>query len=193
MQNRILTILGGLAFASLATTEAAAQAPHFGSPFAPGPYIGAAAGQSKFDTDCSSFFSCDKKDTAWKLYGGARINDVFGWEAGYTDFGKIAASGGETEAWAANLSALVGVPIGDRFSVFAKGGGLYGRTDVSASPSTLFDTGHKSGWGWTYGLGASVGITPTLSVRVDWDRYKLDFAGGRRDVDALMAGLQMRF
>ena len=46
----------------------------------------------------------------------------------------------------------------------------------------LFDTGHKSGWGWTYGVGASLGITPTLSARVDWDRYKLDF--GRRFVES---------
>jgi len=193
MQKRILASLTGLALAGLAATDAAAQAPRFGSPFSTGPYLGASAGQSKFDTDCSSFFSCDRKDTGWKIYGGAKVNDIFGWEAGYTDFGKIAASGGETEAWAANLSALIGVPIGDRFSIFAKGGGLYGRTDVSASPSTLFDTGHKSGWGWTYGVGASVGLTPTLSARVDWDRYKLDFANGRSDVDMLSAGVQFRF
>jgi len=164
----------------------------FGSPNS-GPYIGASGGQSKFRTECSSLFNCDRKDTAWKIYGGSKANDVVGFELGYTDFGKIHTSGGNTDAWAANLSALVGVPFGDRFNIFAKGGGVYGRTDVDASPSTLLDTGHKSGWGWTYGVGASFAFTRNLLGRVDWDRYKLDFVGGEHDVDFLSAGLQLRF
>ena len=183
MQKQIAAGLASVAFALVAPV-AHAQ---------PGSYLGIAGGQSKFDTDCSSLFSCDKKDTAWKLYGGSKINDVFGVELGYTDFGKIRASGGDTKAWAANASLLAGLPIGERFSVFGKLGGVYGRTDVNASPSTLFDTGHKSGWGATYGVGAAVGVTQNLQVRVDYDRYKLDFVGGRRDIDLLTAGVQYRF
>ena len=30
-------------------------------------------------------------------------------------------------------------------------------------------------------------------VRADWDRYKLDFIGGEKDVDMLSGGLQLRF
>ena len=48
---------------------------------------------------------------------------------------------------------MAGAPLGERFGVFGKVGGLYGHTDVTADPDTLFDTGHKSGWGWTYGSG----------------------------------------
>jgi len=36
-------------------------------------------------------------------------------------------------------------------------------------------------------------ITPALQLRADWDRYKLDFVVGERDVDMLSAGLQFRF
>jgi opacity protein-like surface antigen len=86
-----------------------------------------------------------------------------------------------------------GVPIGDRFNIFAKGGGLYGRTDLSVSRSSLFEQGDKNGWGWTYGVGAAFRVTPTVDIRVDWDRYRLDFAGGDRDIDAAMAGVQVRF
>jgi opacity protein-like surface antigen len=156
-------------------------------------HVGVSGGESKFRTECSSLFDCDRKDTAWKVYGGGSFNDWLGMELGYTDFGKIRASGGDTDAWAANASLTAGVPIGDRFSVFAKGGALYGRTDVQASAASLIETGHKTGWGWTYGAGAALGITPAVQLRVDWDRYKLDFAGGRRDVDMLSAGVQMRF
>jgi opacity protein-like surface antigen len=105
----------------------------------------------------------------------------------------VRASGGDTKAWAANVSLTAGVPIGNRFDIFAKGGGIYGRTDVSADPSTLFDRGRKSGWGTTYGAGASFAITPNWLIRADWDRYHMDFVGGRRDVDMASAGVAYRF
>jgi OOP family OmpA-OmpF porin len=160
-------------------------------------YIGASGGESKFRTDCRNgvtrFFECDKRDTGFKVYAGGKMNDVFGLEVGYTDFGRIRASGGDTDAWAVPITLTAGTPLGARFGILGKVGGLYGRTDVTADPETLFDTGHKSGWGWTYGAGATFAITPAVQLRADWDRYKLDFVGGRRDVDMLTAGLQMRF
>jgi OOP family OmpA-OmpF porin len=158
-------------------------------------YIGASAGESKFRTDCAAtnVFSCDKRDTGFKIYTGGRINEILGVELGYTDFGKIAASGGDTKAWAVPLTVLAGVPLGEQFHIFAKLGGLYGRTDVDASPTTLVDRGHKNGWGWTWGAGATFQVMKNLDIRVDWDRYKLDFVGGRRDVDMLSGGVQYRF
>jgi OOP family OmpA-OmpF porin len=156
-------------------------------------HVGVSGGQSKFRTDCSSFFECDKKDTAWKVYAGGSVNDILGFEAGYTDFGKIKANGGDTKAWAGNLSLLAGFPIGDRASVFAKGGGVYGKTDVRASAQGLLEHDNRTGWGYTWGFGGALGITRTVQVRLDWDRYKLDFVGGRRDVDLLSAGVQLRF
>ena len=105
-------------------------------------YIGVSGGESKFRADCSSLFTCDTKDTAWKVYGGSGVNDILGVELAYTDFGKIRVNGGDVKAWAGTLSLTAGIPIGDRFKVFAKGGGLYGRTDVNAPPDTLFNTGH---------------------------------------------------
>ena len=157
-------------------------------------YVGASAGESKFDNNCgrTDIFACDQRDTAWKVYAGGKTGDIVGLEAGYTDFGRVQASGGETRAWAATLALTAGVPI-DRFSVFGKLGGLYGRTNVSADPSTLFDTGHKSGWGWTYGVGGTFAFTQNIALRVDWDRYRMDFVGGRQDMDMASAGLQFRF
>jgi opacity protein-like surface antigen len=156
-------------------------------------HVGVSGGQSKFRTDCSTLFDCDKKDTGWKVYGGGSVNDILGFEIGYTDFGKIRASGGDTEANAGNLSLVLGVPIGDRFSLFAKAGGVYGRTDVKASTTALVRSGDEKGWGSTWGVGGALGIARNVQVRIDWDRYKLDFAGGRRDVDFLSAGVQMKF
>lgn len=157
--------------------------------------LGVSGGESKFRNDCrsSDVFKCDHRDSAWKVYAGGNFNRITGLEFGYTDFGRIAASGGQTRAWAANVSLTAGVPIGDRFDIFAKGGGIYGRTDVSADPSTLLDTGHKAGWGYTYGVGAAFAITPQWQIRADWDRYNLDFIGGSKDIDMASAGVQFRF
>jgi len=157
--------------------------------------LGVSGGESKFRNDChdADVFHCDHRDSAWKAYATGQFNRNLGLEFGYTDFGKVAASGGDTKAWAANISLIAGVPIGARWDIFAKGGGIYGRTDVSADPSTLFDTGHKSGWGYTYGVGASFAITPQWAIRADWDRYNLDFVGGSKDVDMASAGVQFRF
>lgn len=157
--------------------------------------LGVSGGESKFETDCRNVnvFSCDKRDTAWKVYAGGRFNRNFGLEFGYSDFGKVRASGGDTKAYAFNASLVAGVPIGDRFDIFAKGGGIYSRTDVNAAPDTLFDRGHKSGWGTTYGVGATFAVTPRWDIRVDWDRYNMDFVGGSRDVDLASAGVQFRF
>ena len=157
-------------------------------------YLGASAGESKFRSDCAKVdvFACDKRDTAWRVYAGGKMNNIFGLEAGYTDFGKVQASGGDTKAWAAGLTLLAGVPI-DRFNIFGKLGGYYGKTDVSASAESLVQTGHKTGWAWSAGVGGSFDITRNLQVRLDWDRYRLDFVGGARDVDMASAGLAIRF
>jgi OOP family OmpA-OmpF porin len=187
--------IGTAALATLASGNVLAQSSQWPSPMYKDSwgYIGASAGQSHYRTDCSSAFNCDRKDTGFKVYGGGRIYDMLGFELGYTDFGKMQASGGDTEAWASGLSLVAGIPIGERFAIFAKGGGVYGKTDVRASAASLVQTGHKTGWGTTYGVGAALGVTRAVQVRVDWDRYNLDFAGGSRDVDMVSAGVQMRF
>jgi OOP family OmpA-OmpF porin len=156
-------------------------------------YVGASAGQSDFRTNCSSTFNCDQKDSAWKVQAGGNFNQVFGIELGYTDFGHMQAFGGDTEANATSISLTAGVPLGERFALFAKGGGAYGRTDVTASPTVPVATGKKSGWGSTWGVGGAFAVTRNVLVRVDWDRYKLYFVGGDHDVDLLSAGLQLRF
>ena len=94
-------------------------------------YIGASAGRSDFRTDCPDLFDCEKHDTGWKLYGGGTWNEVWGLEAGDSEFGKTNAGGGDVKAWAGNLSLTAGVPIGDRFRIFAKGGGTSSKTPTS--------------------------------------------------------------
>jgi len=194
-KTRMITALTALGL--LASGSAFAQAP-YSAPWRGDfwGYVGASGGESKFRTECSrtlTLFECERKDTGFKVYAGGRMNAVLGLEVGYTDFGRIRASGGDTDAWAVPVSLIAGWPLGNRFGLLGKVGGLYGRTDVTASIDSLTETGHKSGWGWTYGAGATFAVSQAVQIRADWDRYKLDFVGGRKDVDMLTAGLQVRF
>lgn len=196
MLKRIIpaAIAAGLLASPAAFAQSAYNAPWRGDFWG---YIGASAGQSKFRNECSrtiTQFECDRKDTGFKVYAGGKMNEVLGLEIGYTDFGTIRVLGGETEAWAVPITLTAGVPIGNRFNVFAKGGGLYARTDVSVDlADSVTARGDKNGWGWTYGAGMTFAVTPQVQLRADWDRHRLDFVGGRRDVDMLSAGLQVRF
>ena len=176
----------GLLASAVTTAQAQAWPERFSG------YVGASAGQSKFKGACSSFFDCDRKDSAWNLHLGSNFGQVIGAEIGYTDFGRMRSFGGETEAQAADISLTAGVPIG-HFAVFAKGGAAYSKTDVSASPATFVSTGEKKDWGTKWGVGATYAFTPNLQARVDWDRYKLGFTSGDQDIDLLTAGLQFRF
>jgi opacity protein-like surface antigen len=156
-------------------------------------YLGASAGQSKFSTGCVGPYNCDLKDTAFRVYAGGKFTDYVSLEAGYVGFGRTDSNGGDTNAWAVPFTLVMGGPLGRGFSAFGKLGGLYGRTDTTVNATTLLPSGSRSGWGWTYGVGAAYSIASNFDVRIDWDRYKLDFADGHHDVDMLGAGVQVRF
>jgi OOP family OmpA-OmpF porin len=195
MKKRLLSTFAAIGL--MAAGPALAQAP-YGRPWQGDfwGYIGASAGESKFRSDCRNVnvFRCDDRDTGFKVYAGGKLSPLLGLEVGYTDFGTINASGGDTEAWAVPIVLTVGAPLGERFGIFGKAGGVYSRTDVSVDLNDTFSArGDRNGWGWTYGVGATFAITPTVQLRADLDRYRLDFVGGRRDIDLLTAGLQVRF
>jgi OOP family OmpA-OmpF porin len=198
MNKVMLAAATTLGFA--AAGAAFAQAPEaYAMPWTQGfwGHIGVSGGESKFRRDCAftNVFDCDQRDSAWKAYVGGQFNPILGLEVGYNDFGKMRAAGGDTKAWAIPVTLNIGAPIGTRFNVFGKIGGVYGHTEVNAAPSTFVDTGTKTGWGWTGGVGAAFRVTPNLDIRADWDRYRLDFAGGggNQDVDMVSAGVQFRF
>src|SRR5947207_8518941 len=63
-------------------------------------YVGATVGQSKFKDSCTGLpagFSCDEKDTAWRILGGYQFSPNFAAELGYHNFGETKASGGGLE------------------------------------------------------------------------------------------------
>ncbi len=155
-------------------------------------YVGGSVGRSYWDVDCIGTGECDDRGVGFKLQAGGSFNEVIGLELGYVHLGHAKTAGGERKAQGATFVATLGVPIADRFRIFAKGGGIYSWTSVTGG-APGYATGDDRGVDWTWGAGATANLTQNWQLRVDWDRYRMDFAGGRDDVDLLSVGVQYRF
>jgi hypothetical protein len=155
-------------------------------------YSGFSLGQSKLKAECPGGFSCDDKDQTWRLFGGGRFNNAFGLEVGAMNIGKFQRGGGETDGWGLDFALVAGVPLGTNSAIFGKLGAIYGRTEAEG-PGLGLRTGKERGWGPRYGLGGQVGLTPNWALRADLDRYRMDFPGGREDVDTFTLGVQYTF
>jgi OOP family OmpA-OmpF porin len=154
-------------------------------------YFGASAGESDF-SDCPIGLSCDERDTAFKIYGGGKIKDIFGFELGYVDLGKGEFAGGDMRARGVNASLLLNAPIGTASGVHAKLGTTYGWTRISTTAPGVAN-GKERDFGVSYGLGATIGLSRNWQLRADWDRYRFEFADGDRDLDMYTVGVQYRF
>jgi len=167
-------------------------------------YAGATLGESRFwgacDTPVALGFTCDMKDTAWRVFGGYRLTRTFAFEAGYADLGEVkvlGAIGGQPAGGSvkATLFDFVGVGsylVDEQFSVYGKLGLYHGDAKTSANAQALGLAGSASSQGtdFTFGFGAQYFLTPHIAMRFDWQRYS-KFAG--RDTDVIAIGALYSF
>lgn len=151
---------------------------------------GISVGRSRLNS-CPGI-ACDRRDNVWRIFGGGRFNNTFGFEAGWLDLGDFSGAGGATSSQGLDLAVTAGVPIGSNSSVFGKVGAAYMRNRVSGTAPGLV-TGTDRGWGPRIGLGAQVGLSQNWALRADIDRYRLDMPGGDRNVDTFTVGAQFTF
>ena len=121
------------------------------------PYIGGALGDTDFGTGL-------------RVYGGAAITNIFGWESHLTSFGsRTVRPGGNlscgNSAWALGGSGTARLPLTGGISAFGKAGGHYLKTRVSGPCS---DTGDGS---LQLGLGAGLlwQFSPKATLRLEFE------------------------
>ena len=173
-------------------------------------YLGAAIGQAKFKKSCSGLTgvgfagSCDEKDTAWKVFGGYQAHRYFGLELGYTDLGETSAAGtiagvpvsAAIEAKGIELTVVGTVPLGDRFSAYAKVGAFRWDVDARATVGAVTTSTDDKGTNFTYGFGLNFHVNPNIAVRAEWQRYNDvgdSSTTGRGDVNMVSAGVLFKF
>ncbi len=193
--KKLLIVLG--ITAAMSAPAFAQQTQHF--------YAGASVGQAKYGDVCSDLpgFTCDNKDTAFRIFGGYQFHRNIGVEVGYADLGKAKFRGtsgsvsvsGEEEFSAWDLVAVGTWPIGTAFSVYGKLGMYHGEAKANATASlagvSATGSGDDSGSDFTYGLGAGFDFTKNVGARLEWQRY--NGFGDAKDLDVISLGVLYRF
>lgn len=156
-------------------------------------YTGLSVGESDFDLGgCAAGLSCDSKDLGFKIFTGGKFNRLLGVELAYVNLGAAEANGGEQKAQGANLSLVGNIPLGERFNIYGKVGGIYGWTKTSATAPGIA-SGEEDELNWSYGAGVQFDINRNWAVVGDWDHYRFDFASRTDDIELLSAGVVYKF
>jgi opacity protein-like surface antigen len=129
-------------------------------------YIGAGVGQSNADTSLNADF--DKKDTAWKVYGGVRALSFLGAELNYIDFGKPKGGGDELKYKGFAGYGLYYLPLPlPILDVYVKAG--VARIDIDV-PSTDFSTDDTK---FAYGAGVQLKFS-SFAIRAEFEQFKIE-------------------
>ncbi|MDP2694775.1 MAG: OmpA family protein [Gallionella sp.] len=194
------------------------------SPFAmaddSGWYIGGNIGQSRAKIDdaritsnllgggfTTTSIADDNRDNGYKLFGGYQYNKNFAVEAGYFDLGKFGYTAtvvpagtltGTIKLKGLNLDAVGTLPLTEKFSVLGRLGLNYAQardTFVGTGfVAVLNPNPSKNQVNYKLGAGLQYDFTPSLGMRIEAERYRInDAVGNRGDVDMYSLGLVYRF
>ena len=158
-------------------------------------YIGFNAGQSNYRLNNGvGAFPSEQRKNSYSLYGGGYFSNNFGLELGYTDFDRISRAGGSTKAEGFSVSLVGKLPVAPSFNLLAKLGTTYGRTEVSSSPASGITPGKETSWGVNYGIGAEYAFSTNWSAVLQYDEYRMKFAGSGNDkINTTSLGIRYNF
>lgn len=183
-------------------------------------YGGANIGQSRAKIDnanitsnllgsgfAANSISSDDRDTGYKLFAGYKYNRNFAVEAGYFDLGQFGFTAttvpagtlnGRIKLKGVNLDAVGILPINEKFSAFGRIGVSYAEAQDSFSGTgavnALNSNPSKREANLKYGGGLQYDFTPSLGMRLEAERYRInDAVGSKGDVDLVSVGLVYRF
>ena len=183
-------------------------------------YTGFNAGQSRAKIDdariadgllgegfTTTSISNDDRHFGFKAFGGYEFNRYFALEGGYFNLGKFGFTAdtspagslrGDIKLQGANFDAVGSVPLGDKFSLFARAGLNYADTKDSfagtGSVAVIDPSPHRWAANYKFGFGAQYDFTRFIGMRIEAERYRVDDAvGNKGDVDLYSAGLVFKF
>jgi OOP family OmpA-OmpF porin len=188
----------------------------------PGWYVGANVGRSQATIDQDRITSGllgqgliagpineDDRDGGYKLFGGYQLNRHFAVEGGYFDLGRFGFAtttlppapgtlNGDIKLKGVNLDLVGTLPVSERFSVFGRIGVAMSQADDTFTGTGAVNMRNPSPSARSnnlkVGLGLDYAFTPSLSLRAEIERYRVDDAvGNKGDVDLISLGLVYRF
>jgi OOP family OmpA-OmpF porin len=202
--------MGGL---GLLATVACAQ----DQPYA---YGGISAGQSSMNQEEARIadrqlgpgltvtnFHQDKRDNAYKAFGGYQFNPYYALEAGYFYLGdrKVGADtspegtlSGRVKSQGWNADLLGFMPLGEAFSLFGRVGAQYAKTTArfvgTGAVVPLLPSPSKGQLSAKFGAGLQYAVSSSFLVRGEWERYRIaDAMGNHNGVNVVSLGLVFPF
>jgi OmpA-OmpF porin, OOP family len=143
----------------------------------------------------------------FKAYGGYAFNRYFALESGYFNLGRFGFTAdtlpsgslrGDIKLQGANFDAVGSVPLGDKFSLFARAGVNYADAKDSyagtGAVAVIDPSPHRWAANYKVGFGAEYDFTRHVGMCLEAERYRIDDAvGNKGDIDLYTAGLVFRF
>lgn len=186
----------------------------------PGFYIGANIGQSKAKIDdariasrllgsglTTTSIADNDTDTAYKIFGGYKLNKNIALEAGIFNLGQFGYTAttvpagtlnGNVNLDGVNLDVVGMLPITEKFSGFGRLGWSYaearGTFTTSGAVAPTDTNPNKRFTNYKAGLGLQYDFNEALGLRGEWERYRVnDAVGSDGDIQMYSIGLVYRF
>ena len=155
----------------------------------------------------STTLTHDQNDTAYKVFGGYQFSPYFGLEGGYFKLGKFSFKSnsfptstldGQINLEGINLDLIGYVPLNDHLSLLARFGidNTRARDRFSSTGSILVNNSHPeyTDRNFNAGLGFSYKFNPNISLRGEFERYKInDAIGNLGDINVATLSLIFPF
>jgi hypothetical protein len=132
----------------------------------------------------------DRTASTWSLGGGLMLNNTFGVEAGYRDFGALNIRGStwtnklKGTAW--TLGGVANFPVSEKFTAVARVGRFNWTSTVETTNTST------SGYNNYFGAGLSYALTNNTSLVTNFTRFNSSSAN-MNDSDVIEFGLKMSF
>ncbi len=143
-------------------------------------YAGGSIGAGIQGDICNNPFfngSCDDKDVAWKVFGGARFDPMWGAEVAYNKLGSSTATGTTSGSSAGLDNALNGIsvagigylPVTDNIEAFGKAGAIFWERETTQADNGKSSTSKADGSSPLLGGGAQYQLNDNLHLRAEWE------------------------
>jgi OOP family OmpA-OmpF porin len=151
--------------------------------------------------------SHDDRDKAYKVFGGYQFNRYFALEGGYFNLGRFnfttttvpaGTLSGEMKLHGFNLDAVGTLPMTERWSALGRIGAQYAKANDSFNGTgAVVVADHspsKSKTNYKMGLGLQFAMTPSVLLRGEVERFRINDAMGNTDnVHMVSVGLVFPF
>lgn len=152
--------------------------------------------------------SHDDDETAFKIFGGYKFNRNFALEGGYFNLGQFGytattlpagTQSGTIKLQGLNFDAVGMLPITEKFSALGRVGLNYAQAKDSFSitgavPVPSDSSPSKKEANYKVGLGLQYDLTPSVGLRGEWERYRInDAVGNDGDINMYSLGVVVSF